>query len=274
MDGISEQSSYQNYAEFWNMNAQKIEDIYQNIETELSDLEKLYQPFENKYQNVVELVEVLTSIYSGFNTLQGPEYLLRLHSVLKSYKKRYTRDSIDFSTIDFLMKKITELFDESFNDFPSLEHYESDDLLKTDSSFDCSKYKYKWVTFRSNHSWFIIPFNTLDMYSIKDCEIVSTLSDEEIIVKIHGEERAFRNIFALWEPDPEPIEYFVSIDLLINYSVTQLGKTIYSKTDIISPKVKSFSFGRHHKMSPGRLKIFGKNHIYLYGSLHTRESDQ
>jgi hypothetical protein len=40
-------------------------------------------------------------------------------------------------------------------------------------------------------------------------------------------------------------------------------RRIYAKTDIVKPLITPFSGGLTFNLSPGRVRLFGKSHIYI-----------
>ena len=80
-------SKYQRYREFWQNNIQGIEDIIGIIEKQLFQLERQYSDFDSAYDEIVSQIDILSSIHSCFNTMSGKEYILKLKSLLKEYKK-------------------------------------------------------------------------------------------------------------------------------------------------------------------------------------------
>ena len=259
-----EQGAYKKYTDFWAANVQNIEQIQIDLDTELRELENLYPSFEQHYHRLKELIDVLTSIYSCINTLDGRDYALKLKALIDSYLKRYTREGIDFGALNYLSNKISILLDSSFEDFPLLEHHAKGiDVTSEKLHYDVSNYRYRWITFMRGRSWFIAPFQSLNIYDAKNCDIISTIGNDTITVRINDKGVPFTNMFALWDKGPVPIRYFVSINAADNYAATLIGKTIYSKTDIISPKIKSYPGRKQHTLSPGRVRFFGRNHILL-----------
>ena len=263
MHVTKEQGAYKEYADFWINNAESIEKIQKKLNTELQHLEGLYPPFEEHYYRLKELIEVLTSIYSSINTLEGYEHALRLKALITSYIRRYTREGIDFETLHYLSEKISTLLEHSFENFPILVHHDRQPLEQKDAAADISKHKYRWVTFLRGLSWFMAPFTSLRIFDAKNCEVLSVNDNDSITVRIQDKGIEFKNIFASWDRREVPIRYYLSLDESDNYTATLIGKTIYSKTDIISPKIKSYPGMKHHVLSPGRVRMFGRNHILL-----------
>jgi hypothetical protein len=86
---------YQHYRNFWQSNLQKIEEISDLIERSLFRLEKKYADFQSLYDAITDRIDLLTSIYSHYNSLLGLEYLLKLKAIMSDYRKRYTHEGIN-----------------------------------------------------------------------------------------------------------------------------------------------------------------------------------
>lgn len=260
-------STVHSYRELWNFNLQKIEDIQQSIEQSIHDLENKYVDFEAIYDSIVRQIDLLSSIYSSYNAIEGGEYVMRLKSVLASYRKRYTREDLDFGLIHYLLTAILEKRDRSFEQFPHLSHGSRDMIVKEGaiSADNCMIKKYKWVTFGRNRSWFIAPFTDIVIHRNRNYPVESFEEPDFIFVSIGGEVFKIKDIFTKFPVWPETPRYYLILDTMKNnFAADMIGKQIFSDTDITKSILRPFKRTFSNPLSPGRVRLFGINHLMLY----------
>jgi hypothetical protein len=259
-------ATYRDYNTLWNYNLQKIEQIQHLVDESIHDLEHSYAGFEDRYEEIMQQLDILSSIYAGYNIIQGSEYVLRLKSLLQTYRTRYTREGLDFNLIHSLLLKISEARDSSFDTFPEVSHEDMPFVVSGTRPVqdDYSGKKYKWVTFERNRSWFIAPFTTIDIMKNENYPVVSVEEPDYINFKINSHIVRVKDIFIKSLAEPETPSYFVMLDGKVkNFAAGQIGKRIYAGQNIIHPFIKPFKNIHDHPLSPGRVRLFGKNHILL-----------
>ncbi len=255
---------YRPYADYWSAGLQKIDEIHKDLDLSIREIEKLYPEFEEKYRKAGNLADILSSIYAGVNALDGRDDLLKLKSFIDRYKKLYTREGIDFETIGFLLDKIGELRSKSFENFPVLHHNETSAEIKEPAlAKDYLSWPYRWFTFRRGWSWFMVPFNDLDIYRAGEDACVKRSGPDSITVEILGRERIFLDLFSLCRKKQEPSGIFITIDGKSSFAVSRPGKKIFSRFDFISPRINKYAGDRSFPLSPGRVRLFGISHVYL-----------
>ncbi|MCP4132727.1 MAG: hypothetical protein GY754_17310 [bacterium] len=281
---------YHHYADFWNDNIRKLDEIHIDLNKALAALEKKYVNFEEVYSTIEKDIEILSSIYAGFNTIKGKEYILRLNTIVQNYKKRYTRDGIDFELLHFLLTKISQLRDESFEQFPLLDHDEdgkkqgdiisardSSPLEPPDSAGSSAQPEpglddyhpyysrpFKWISFERNGSWFIALFETsVAIVTREKSELAAFEPPDFITVNINNQQFQAKDIFSSGKERSEPELYIVIDNGARVFAASAIGKRIFSKTDILSGRIKPFKTAAANLLSPGRVRIFGRNHILL-----------
>jgi hypothetical protein len=254
------------YGELWNFNLQKLEQIQNEIEKSIHDLENRYVDFETVYASISGQLDILSSIYSGYNTVHGSESVMRLRAVLESYRKRYTRESLDFNLVYSLLIKIADMRNASFEDFPRLSHDEMP-MVVTEGETparDYSRRSHKWVTFKRNRSWFIAPFSIIAIAKNIDFTIASVEEPDYLNIGISGKNVRTKDIFIRSLDNPGSPRCVIMLDgMTRNYAADRIGRRIYADRDIISPMLRPFRTVRSHPLSPGRLRLFGKNHLLL-----------
>lgn len=255
------------YGELWNFNLQKIEDIHSAIEKSIHDLENKYVDFESAYGEISSQLDLLSSIYSGYNTISGAESVMRLRALLASYRKRYTRESLDFNLVYNLLIKIAELRNASFEYFPSLAHdgKQTAGTHPAAASRGRAAGRYRWITFERNRSWFIAPFTAITVHTSKQF-LVGAVEEPDIINIVVGAETVrVRDIFIKSLDHPVSPRYVILTGRAsANYAADAIEKSIYAAHDFITPMLRPFTSIRRNALSPGRVRMFGRNHILLY----------
>ncbi len=264
-----ESFTYIDYSQFWDLALQKLEEIQVKLDRDLLGLEKKYEEFEGIYSLIEEEVNTLSSIYSSLNTVGGNNYLLKLKSVIKKYKKRYTREGINFNLINYLIMKITEYRNRSFDDFPALVHsgpvtgHKKKKAMPGGMVLEPHR-PFKWITFNRNGSWFIAGFTDIEFTKGDEGEIISQESRDTFQVKIKDKTILVRDIFSTYSKIRGNPGFFIILDRGNRaYAADKIGDRIYARKDFISPEIKPFPGSGVNPLSPGRFRILGRNHIVL-----------
>jgi len=252
---------YQFYRTFWQNNLQKIEEISELIEQSLLTLEKKYADFQSVYDELISRIDLLSSIYSNFNTIYGLEYLLKLKALLKEYATRYTNEGINFNLVYYLHSKVIELRNSSFDEFPRLYHEQKESREYT-AEEDVESAQFRWITFQRNGSRFITPYDT---FSVIEFENIRTLyaDDRRMSIKIDDRIIPVIDPLATSSTENERPNHFLIVQTESGdrcFAARIIGKRILARRDILSSLVKPFTESRAFK---GHLRLFGVNHIYL-----------
>ncbi|TFH43500.1 MAG: hypothetical protein E4G96_00995 [Chrysiogenales bacterium] len=212
-------------------------------------------------------IDILSSIYSGYNTIDGAEYVLRLKALLESYRKRYTREGLDFNLVHRLIHSIAEARDNSFDGFPGLSHSDAPAVV---DGFDTqegelSLRKFKWITFERNRSWFIARFRSIDIIREPVFSLVRIEEPDCMHVEIAGSIVRIRDIFTRSLDSPKSPRHLILLDGgERSYAANRIGKRLFADRDFLMPLVRPFKKVEHTTLSPGRVRLFGKNHLLLY----------
>lgn len=253
------------YTEFWSDNLQKIETAHKNLENSINELEKKYSDFEPDYNNIKELVELLLSIYKDLQFLPGYEEIKELKELLSYYNKKFSKKALDFEYINKLVMEIGEKLNKNFSDFPIVNHlrnYQNKYSVYRKINYDI--YKYKWVTFKRNNSWFILPFNKIKIIHANEFELEYYENSDTVDVKYNDKIITAVDIFSKSTADiKEPTYCVVTDNDNHKYLADQVGRTFCSKNNIIKPLLKKFEKIKTSRISSGRVRIFGINHILL-----------
>ncbi len=266
---------YFKYNEYWQNNLQRIESISKDLEQHFLKLEKEYYNFDAFYDEIITRIDLLASIYSSHNNLKGREYILKLKALLNNYKKKYSHNGVDFKAINFLNSKINKLREASFNNFPEMKHsyyMDIDTLIESGGTVDrdIERYnslkasaKYKWITYKRNGSWFITQYDKFKLLNPKDAETI-VADDSRIRLQFENKFIDIIDIFSEFNGrKKEKINYYIVININNNLSchaAGKLGRIIMANKNFISPFLKTLI---KNKISSGRFRIFGKNHLYL-----------
>ncbi len=97
---------YEKHREFWQNGLQLIEEVSASLESSLALLEKKYADFDSIYEEAMDRIDELAAIYSGINTIQGREYVLRLKALMREYRNRYSIEGINFNALYYLQARI------------------------------------------------------------------------------------------------------------------------------------------------------------------------
>jgi hypothetical protein len=258
---------YQKYRDFWQNNLQIIEEISSSLENSLSSLEKKYSDLDYVYNDLIEKINVLSSIYSNYNNLPGLDYLLKLKSMLKEYKKRYSHDGVNFNVLYFLKSRIIELREKSFEEYPKLSHKKSPLPVKVLSAPDSSMprdARFKWITFERNNSCFVVPYDEQSVLQYCEVEIVMEKKSSYLKIKINDTLIPVNDLFSstMEEPNQKPVHFIVirHKNGVHCFAADKVGKKIMCGKDIISHGLKP-----SHKSSfaCGHIRLFGNRHLYI-----------
>jgi hypothetical protein len=187
--------SEKNYTLFWQDNIQKLDEIGKNLDALLEGLELEYSQFEPIYRKIEEDINVLSSIYSSFNSIGGRRYVMKLRAVLTEYRKRYTREGIDFDMMHFLLSRISQLRDESLSLFPALRHSEARPTPGP-SAGDSGKRPFRWITFRRNGSCFMAPYSNVETVSARAPHSIIKNRKDSFTLTLEEKEYAGRDLFS------------------------------------------------------------------------------
>ena len=234
---------------------------------DIRQLEDRYSDFEMIYNRIIRQMDLLSSIYSSYNAIEGGEYILRLRSVLQSYRNRYTREGLDFNLIQNLLIKIADARSSSFEQFPELYHAEKNVTVIKDAAAgrDRLARKYKWITFERNRSWFVSPFTNSIIRKNENYPIESYEEPDFVHVGINNTVLKIKDIFSKFpERQKSPGYYLLLNDREKNFAANRIGKQIFSDKDIMTPILRPFENAEANTLTPGRVRLFGINHILLY----------
>ncbi len=258
--------SFQDYRELWNYNLQKMERIQSAVEKSLTALEHKYAEFEPLYDDIIGQLDILCSIYSAFNTVGGGEDLLRLRALLESYRKQYTREGLDFNLVQRILGKISDSRNASFEEFPSLDHRDAPTVVEgiADHPEELALRKHRWITFERNRSWFIAPFTSIEIIPHPPFALLGVEEPDILRVRIKSEVVGIRDPLARSLEEPVPPRFILLLDNgERNYAANRIGKRIFADRDFISPLMRPFKNAPPNPLSPGRVRLFGKNHILI-----------
>lgn len=256
-------SEYEKHLEFWQNGLQVIEEISSSLETSLAKLEKKYSDFESLYDQAMDRIDELSGIYAGVNTLQGREYVLRLKALMRDYRRRYTLEGINFNAIHFLHSRIRELRDRSFSDFPNLTHIPAGTVESVCPERRSIVVRYRWITFERNGSWFILPYDTLDVLEFRKANLAGGGRQNRFTLLLEGTELELLDLLSSSMAEKVRPSYIVVVGLGDNrycYAASAMGKRILSRRDFIIEGLKDI---RDKGFSRGHIRLFGRKHLYI-----------
>lgn len=260
---MEETNLYQSkYSEFLNRNLQEIEDMKQSLILSINRLEKKQPDIEQLFDEIMPKIRTLSAIYSNFNSIKGIEYVLRLKVLLEEYKKKYITEGIDFELISFIIDKISVSAEESIETLTASE--KPDDGIERIVIDPRKEIKHKWFTFEKNGFWFILKYNEIKIIKQNSRITEKNLGGGNLEIAYGKDKFICRNLFPVLNSEEEKNNYYIiSNSGNKNYSASKTGKKIYASKDFITSKITGFRSIANSGISPGRVKIFGKNHIVL-----------
>ena len=252
------------YREHWQQVLDRIEDMNHVINDNLLDLEQQYNVFDGLYKAIIQDIDILSSLYSSYNSIDGREYILRLRALVQSYRNRYTGEGINFSLISGLIEKIKKLRDTSFKDFPALHHNEE----PSDNEQALPEYRekpFRWVTFSRNKSWFITPYKSIEQISKDEFSLTGKSPDHTLNIRIGERQVDAMDLLAPRKENVvEPGTVLIIDDGERCYAADSVGQKVYASFDLFMPMVRDFRTS--HELSPGRVRFMGTNHILIPGN--------
>jgi len=246
--------------DFWQDNLQKLEEISSELELTLSRLEDEYLRFYPLFEEFEKNATALSTIQSSFNNMDGREYILKLNAAIAAYRKIFVTEGIDFSTLRFLLAKISELRNKSFEVFPWLYHYTEEDNAPAIKA-EPERSPFKWVSFFANNSWFIAPFKSLEIFD--RCDDYRMGRPEYFTASFEGVEYEGRYIFGNFTDEVKIPEYFLIIDKRRLFGADKNGRRIYAYNDFMKKQIQPFEGKINNAFFAGRIRLFGLNHLYI-----------
>ncbi len=257
-------NEYEQHREFWQNGLQIIEELSASLESSLALLEKKYADFDSIYDTAMGSINTLAAIYAGVNTVQGHEYVLRLKSLMREYRKRYSIEGINFNALYYLHSRIKDLRDKSFSDFPRLDHSPAQTVTRPAATVKTLTVKHRWITFERNGSCFIVPYGRLEIIEYRNADLRSDPERMGFLLYRDGAALEIRDIFASTTSNKIRPAFFVIVEsngIASCFAASRIGKKILSRRDIISPALKPPS---HGGLARGSLRLFGRNHLFIH----------
>ncbi len=153
----------------------------------------------------------------------------------------------------------------SFDAFPAMDHAEVMPASKTQDHQHAvipENAKFKWITFSRNRSWFIFRYDSFRFINYRDAELFHEGSDD--LISIDSRQYKVNDPLIRYNLEGQmPPQYFLLIEHEKQkecHAADRQGKRIFSESDVISPMIIPFAKSMKYR---GRVRIFGKNHIYL-----------
>lgn len=252
----------ESFYNIWTTCVHELDQIKSLVEGSAVSLEKKYGEFDEIYRTLEKRTALLSSVYSGINSIKGMEYVLKLKSLISGYRKKYTGEGISFSTISYLIENIGALMNESVENFPEISHdYNRINQEERKKAGDkVSDMQYKWASFRRNGSWFIKKFRVIEIIEASPEHFTESM--EKPFSVLYADKFLNPDDLLAWKGSSLP-NYFLIIDGRA-YPADSLNKRIFSRGDIVSGRIEPFKMNVTSPLTPGRVRLFGKNHIYLY----------
>jgi hypothetical protein len=258
---------YRKYSEFWQNNLQSIEEIASSLQSSISRLEKKYADFDEQYEEIQKQIDVLSSMYAGYNVMLGRDYLLKLRALMKEYRIRYSHEGINFNAIHFLQQKIVELREKSFSGYPALTHEETLaewTPVPVPIRLDPEQARFRWITFERSGFRFITAHNGCRVYGAGELPGgISSATGRPFVT--HGTaDIEITDLLPPLDRPPLPARRHVVVtrgDSDVCYAADRVFRTILAGSDVIIHGVRPVRAGR---LRLGSVRLFGHRHFYIY----------
>lgn len=256
---------HQRYRDFWQNNLQAIDEISSSLDRSLSSLEKRYADFDALYEEIMDQIDVLASIYAHYETLAGREYLLRLRALLREYRFTHSHRAIDFNAIFYMQAKVRELRDRCFEDYPRIARGAAPRDTGSRSAISGPATRFRWITFERSGSWFIVPYDEAELISSREAEHQPEL--ERATIRRNGEALHVYDPFSaasrrLGAGGKAPA-YFVILSRhgrRYCLAADSPGRRIMARFDIVGARLRPLKAG----IARGSLRLFGRRHLCLH----------
>ncbi|HDP80253.1 MAG TPA: hypothetical protein ENN21_05355, partial [Spirochaetes bacterium] len=219
-----------------------------DLEKNLSVLERKYLDFDTVYDEISRQIDILSSIYSSYNSLLGQEYLLKLKALMRNYRARYSLEGVNFNLIHFLQMKVRENLERSFEEYPRMEHLEEKRATRTPApakKTDRPAPSHQWHTFQRNGSWFIVPCAESLVYPFSDAPIEGDGDPKRFnLAMAMGGTVPIQDLFAPPAAGTARIHYVLVIKGpggTSAFAADRAGRKIMAGRDFITPLLKGGS---------------------------------
>lgn len=265
-------SNSETYNTFWQTNLETIDKITQKLEKKILELDNKSVKINNFFKELETEIDTLCSIYSCFNTFAGKGYILKLKAILTNQMQHFKSANMKFDTIYFLIEKINALRNNNFENFPVLKHFDTktpetipEKTIESPTNvikWNHENAAFKWISFKRNGSWFIIPYNTKLYIQAKFAEYNTDNKDNPFIL-YNNTKYQVTDLFAkantIYKSEAK---IFICLNNKSEcFSADKIGKVFISNKNFISMKTKKFNI--NSSLAEGYIKFCGKRYILL-----------
>jgi hypothetical protein len=258
-------NDFELYREYWERNRDFFGQISHDLEKRLINLEKHSFQFKDIYIEIESAIAALMTSYKSDTHAVAHEFLLMMLAHIRDHREEIEKQQISFNVIHFILKKIRSYEEERFSKFPSVSQSEE---LHTTSKIKLSHFaenkSFKWITFNRNGSWFVAPYEMLDIVPYRIAPFVVDPHTPENMIEFNDTRYRVNDLFSstLGSPPPDPSCYIIIQNQKSDcFAADHRGKRYLSSRNFIRNKIEPFR--SQIGFASGFIRLGGIRHIYL-----------
>jgi hypothetical protein len=258
-------NDFEIYREFWERNRDYFGQISHDLEKRLISLEKHSLQFKDIYVEIESAISALMTTYKNDTHAVAHEFLLKMFAHIKDHRKEIEKQQISFNVIHFLLEKIHSYEEERYSRFPSVNQ---PDEMTTTSKVRLTHYEetkpFKWITFSRNGSWFIVPYQQLDIVPYRIVPFVADPHTPQNSIEFNDRSYIVHDIFSttLGAPPPDPSCYIIVHNReSFCFAADRKGKRYLSSGNLVGKKMEPFD--SQIGFATGFIRLGGTRHICL-----------
>lgn len=259
------------YSKFLTGNREILHDLNSQLKGITTRITTQHERMLEEIEELFYKINVSTAINQSYSDIRLSESIIKLKAILNDFKSKMDSNTSNLKVIRHILNKIDKLNEKIFTESDTLKDTDETEYVKAEivngnepeKIVEKQEFTYKWITFRRNNSWFIVPFN--------EFEKIDTRERIKFINPENGFSEAIldsRRIFIMdFMKNLNNEDIYPKYILILNsgtsyYAADIIGKQIHSNRDIIHPLINEIS-GKNKRFYIGRVKIMGKNHFYI-----------
>ncbi|HPS58965.1 MAG TPA: hypothetical protein PK514_12745 [Spirochaetota bacterium] len=246
------------YSVFVNDNRKILTDINRQFTDIITEVSERQKSLSSLVDELIRLAEISVTIHHQYTDRTGDEEIYKLKSVLTALKKHAKADKIHIQTAEYLANRVDTLINSAFESIdPELQKKKAETTPLTPHGSDL---KHKWLTFTRNGSWFILPYETVNIIEPDPESLYAR--DSNHFIKTDDTEYEIADMMCSPAGEFRLPAYLVRIDEADFYYASDFnGREIYASSDIVSPLVKPLT-GHAESIYLGRVRLFGVKYLF------------
>lgn len=246
------------YSVFINDNRKILSDINCQFTDIINEVSERQKSLSSLVDELIRLAEISVTIHQQYTDSTGDDEVFKLKAVLTTLKKHAMADKIHIQTAGYLAGRIDTLINSAFESIdPELQKQKDTHAVFTQQA---DGLKYKWLTFTRNGSWFILPYETVDIIEPEPGSLFA--GDGKYFIKVDDTEYEIADMMSSPAGEFRLPAYLLKIDGSDFYYASDFnGREIHASSDIVSPMTKPL---KDHAQSIylGRVRLFGVRYLF------------